>query len=434
MKRVTILSMLGLFYLWKIRKNLHSKSSDLRKMQNRELRAMLQYAYENVPFYHRKFVEGQIRPDDIKTVEDLVKVPFTTKKEIQDASPADLLARNVDQKKCLTRRTSGSTGLPLTLMYDNRTVAFERAFWFRSYFENGLRISDNMAMIIDPPFFQVSQYWYQRLGILERHYLSIFDPPEKHIECLKQISPDAIQSYPSTLAILAEKCGKKSIEPRLIFTLSELLDKGTRQLINSTFETELFDLYGCTELGLMAWECRGRIGYHINSDGMIVEAVRDNGDSISDERGEIVCTSLFRQEMPLIRYKIGDVGTIANEECSCGVTLPLMEIVEGRRDDFLTTVNERILPPTIFFPFPFVRSEGLKQMKVVQERKDFLRIQLVIGETFDQSEKAFESAQMEIEKVFGKGTKVSFQVLDTIPRDSSGKLRKVVSNVPVKLL
>ena len=424
------MSFRSLFDLYRLRRNLRSKHLDLEKAQRRDLRSIVQYAYENVAFYHRKLDSANVKPNDIKSQEDMRKIPIITKPELQKTRIDDLVARNVNMQNCTSQKTSGSTGLPLTLLFDQRTIAFERALWLRAYFEDGLKIRDKMAQIMDPSFFQKRRYWYQSLGFLRRYYLSISDPPEKQIASLQKIRPDVIQSYPSSLAILAEEyrhdCAY-DIQPRLLFTLSELLDRRTRELVNLTFKTELFDFYGCVELGPIAWECKGRIGYHVNSDSLLLETVVDGEPIVSGKRGDIVCTSLIRREMPLIRYKIGDIGEMSDEQCTCGVSLPLLKIVEGREDDFLISQDGRLIPPTVFFPYPFENFSGIKQFRVIQESREKLTIQLVAEKDFGQNPQIFEKATKEIRRLFGENMIVDFQILESIPRDPSKKLRKIIS-------
>jgi len=154
-----------------------------------------------------------------------------------------------------------------------------------------------------------------------------------------------------------------------------------------------------------------------------------DGEAVEpSERGEIVCTTLINHAMPLIRYRIRDVGVSVEEQCSCGITLPLMKIMEGRADDFLVATDGRIIPPTVFFPYPFENVEGIRQFRVIQERRDKLTIQLVAKETFLSNE-VLEKARREIHKLFGEDMQVESKIVSKIERDSSGKLRKIISHV-----
>lgn len=166
----------------------------------------------------------------------------------------------------------------------------------------------------------------------------------------------------------------------------------------------------------------------MNSDNLIIEFVDENNHQLSTgEIGEIVCTNLNNYQMPLIRYAHGDAGQAIDGACNCGITLPLMRIVGGRKDDFLQTTEGRRLPTTIFFPYPFQNGDGIKQFRIIQERRNMLRIQLVLGEKLAPA--VFLNARKEIQRIFGKDMEVEFETLDQLERDVSGKLRKVISRI-----
>ena len=155
-----------------------------------------------------------------------------------------------------------------------------------------------------------------------------------------------------------------------------------------------------------------------------------NEEAVSPgESGEIICTSLVNYGMPLVRYKLGDVGVYCEEQCSCGRKLPLMKIVEGRNDDFLITLDGKSISPTIFFPYPFENIEGIRQFRVIQEKKDELKIQLVARDNFLKDNEVLEKAKREIKNVFGE-INVEFQLIEKIDKDPNGKLRKVISHLP----
>jgi phenylacetate-CoA ligase len=429
------LSFQTLFDLCTLRRNLHRSPSELREMQTKKLRAMVEHAYRNVPFYRRKFDDARVNPCDIKTIEDLTKIPISTKSEIRSASLSQVVAGNMDLGKCVKRTTSGSTGSPLTVVVDSRAADFEDAVWTRTYLENGLRLQDKMVVLHDPRSRRVlkSVGLIQHFGIMRRKYISIFDDVEQQTRTIDEYAPQSIKGYASSLAILADHCKQKSlhIHPRLIFSGAELLDNQTRKFISSTFEAEVLDTYACNEFSLLAWECREHMGYHINLENVIMEFV-DDGQRVSPgERGEIVCTGLENHAMPLIRYRLDDVGIPSHEQCSCGRQLPLMKIVEGRKDDFLITLDGKLISPLIFFPYPFQDFEGIKQFRVIQEKRDKLVIQLVLKEGFQSGSEIFEKARKDISKLFGSATQVEFQTMEKIQKDPSGKLRKIISHVPI---
>lgn len=428
------MSLQTVLHLSRLRKNLRRKPSELEKMQIKKLRAIVRHAYRDIPFYHRKFKNARIDPDQIRSIEDLKKIPFTSRSEVQAASSREMVASNLDPCRLIKRRTSGSVGQPLTVFVDEGTARFEAALWLRAMFENGLRLRDKLVVIHDPASkFLENGKWLKNLGIIRRENISILEDAKNQLALLKKNEPEVIKSYPSALAIIANLCMARgySIKPRLIFTGAELLDEATREFISSTFDAEVLDNYGCNEFSLLAWECGQHLGYHINSDSVVMEFINRGERAASGERGEIVCTGLVNQVMPLIRYRVGDVGISSDEQCSCGRILPLMEVLEGRADDFLVTLDGKLVSPLIFHPYPFENSEWIKQFRIVQEKRDKLIVQLVIKEDAGDVAKIITDAGVRLIELFGTGMQVEFRTVKSIERDASGKLRKIVSHVSI---
>ena len=425
----------SLYYLYQLRRNLRLKPAALQEMQQKKLRAMIKHAYENVPFYHMKFNEAGIRPDDVKSIEDLAKVPVTTKTEIQASSLKDIAARNFDVNKCLKRTTSGSTGIPLTVVVDTQFLGTEKALVARTYFENGVMLQDRIVRITEPNQIPHKQQWYEKLGILPTKYVSIFDNVEKQTPIVETYRPDVLRGYTSFLEVLADSCREsgRNINPRLIFTGAEFLDKKARQVISSAFQTNPLDLYSACEFGLMGWECREHSGYHVNVESLLLEIVRNGEVASLGEQGEIVCTGLVNKAMPLVRYKIGDIGAASGDQCSCGVNLPLLKIIGGRVGDFLITTSGKIVPPTIFFPYPFEDVMWIRQFRIIQESRYRIVFEVIVKEGYNINEDKLAAARARIKHLFGEDMEVIFKIVEKIKADSSGKLRKVISKVPIDM-
>lgn len=420
-----------LYFLHQARNNLRMQRSRLQEIQEKRLKTAIRYAYETVPFYHRKLDMAGIRPGNIRSMDDFAKIPFTTKEEMQASPLGDVVSKGVCLDRCIKTTTSGSTGFPLTVLLSRASEDFRGALWARAFWENGLRPRDRIAVIRDPHFFSKRIGFFERLGIFRRVNISVFDAPELQLSQLEAFRPDVLRGYPSSLAILADFCrsGSRCIDPRLVFTGSELLNEFDRKSIASAFQCELLDCYGSIEFGLLAWECKEHVGYHMNIDGVVIEFVRDGEPVSFGERGEIVCTSLDNSAMPLLRYRLGDEGVPVEECCPSHRTLPLVKMLEGRSDDFLITLDGRRISPLVFGPFPFETLEGIRQFKVIQEKRDRLRFQIVLVRALPKNDQVFTEAEGRIQKLFGEKMQIDFEVLDRIQRDHSGKIRNVISRV-----
>ena len=224
---------------------------ELRALQEERLRGVVRNAYENVPYYRRLFDNAGIRPDDIKTLDDLSKIPITTKNDLQTLKREEIVAKGSSIDKCIIKYTSGSTGQPLKIFLSPGERDFQILLNLRILMENGLRLTDKVTYIINPHRFPKSKYWFQYAGILRREYLSVFDYPEKHVELLKKIKPNIIYGYPSNLTLLAlyiREKGIKAINPKIIFSVAEALEPRAKNLIDSVMHVNTCDILGTIEL------------------------------------------------------------------------------------------------------------------------------------------------------------------------------------------
>jgi phenylacetate-CoA ligase len=393
-----------------------------------KLKRILKYAYENVAFYHYSFNEARIKPENINSLEDLTKIPVLTKSEVQRNFTA-LISKQIDLDRCKRQQTSGTTGTPLTLVAEKRVNYLTTANKFRHQVENGSNLFRDKCVLLLP----VKGYSkrgisletiLEAFGLFRRTTMDIQCPIEEVIENLVDFKPDLIDALPSFLLLLAKEMRKRGdcIHPRLIFTSGELLDAESRKLITSALKAEIFDVYGCTEIGNIAWECSEHVGYHINTDMAVTEFTRD-GEHVSEgENGEILLTSLWNFAMPLIRYKIGDVGTPSNESCPCGRGLPLMRVIEGRFDDFIVLPSGRVISPYVTSRC-FANIQGITEYRIVQEADKSLIIQLVLAEGHKGD--VFSQLRASFTRELGEEMVIDIEVVNAFP--GKGKLRRVVS-------
>ncbi|MBE3093540.1 MAG: phenylacetate--CoA ligase family protein, partial [Actinobacteria bacterium] len=369
--------------LYKIMKSQWWQYEDLKELQDKKLRAIVKYAYENIPIYHEKFKDAGLMPEEIRTTKDLVKLPFLTKAEMQNNYPNRIVAPFIDIKRCWTPHTSGTTGMPLTILYDTNAEDFEKATALRPNLNCGQKLFDKWAVITCPDHMG-NKKWFQRFGLFSQEQISLFEDTKKQISLLEKINPQILDGYSSSLYLIAKEIQASDnikVRPKIIYGTSEMLTTKMRNFINSVFNVEIFDQFGCVEMGRTAWECPEHSGYHIDMEAVIMEFIKDNEQVESGERGEIVYTNLYNYAMPLIRYKIGDVGIPTDEKCPCGRGLPLMKILEGRKDAFVRTPDGRVFPPTIWIIL--LMHYNLEQFKVIQENINQINIQIVPGRRFN---------------------------------------------------
>ena len=415
--------------LFQLRRNAWRKTEDLMKIQEKKLRAIVKHAYENVEFYHKKFDSMGIKPDDVQSVKDLKKLPMVTKQEIQDGYPAEIVAKGFNIEKLEKYTTSGSTGMPLTVVLDGEAEDFRAAVFGRPFFECGLGLRDKMMFVGDVRHFPSNTTWYQKMGFLKRAYLSASVPVENDLPLIARHKPDAVYGYSSYILLLAhavKKLGIREVMPDLVFGTAEIMTKETRDAVKSVFNTEIFDLYGCVETERLAWECREHVGYHMDIDSTVIEFVKDGEEVAPGESGQIVLTCLYNKAMPLIRYAVGDVGTPTEEKCPCGRGLPLMKNIVGRTDDLVLRSDGRIVVPENFANI-MRNIPGIAQFRVIQENENLIAVQLVKGKNF--SEATVQRVIEDVKEVVGNDVTVEPRIVDEIEKDQSGKIRAVISKV-----
>jgi phenylacetate-CoA ligase len=416
--------------LCRLRKHAWLKREQLEQIQNKMLGSVIRHAYKNVPLYREKFKKAGIRPEDIRSVKDLVKVPMITKKELAENFPGRILAKGTDVRKCHVYRTSGSTGTPLTVVESPRYDDYEKAVTLRANFECGQNLFDRWFIITSPAHIN-QRFWFQKFGILNTKYVSLFSTTQSHIRALREFKPKIIDGYASSIWLMAREILENRIpvkKPKLIFTTSEMLDEKMRKDITDAFGVEPLDQFGCVEVARTAWECPEHCGYHLDIDAVATEFVKDNEHVSPGEKGEIVYTSLYNYEMPFIRYRVGDIGVPSDEKCSCGRGLPLMKSLMGRADDFVKTPDGRIFSP-IIGTIMMRDIKGIRQFRIIQEKIDKLTVEIEKDNNF--SEQTFLDVKKEIKKRLGEDIDVKTKVVDKIERSKSGKLRSVVSKVKI---
>jgi phenylacetate-CoA ligase len=214
--------------------------------------------------------------------------------------------------------------------------------------------------------------------------------------------------------------------PRKIFTTGELLDRATRNFIESAFGAEVIDYYSSLECGNIAWECKRGKGYHINSDSLIVESIRDGKNAFGTEEGEAVITNLHSYAMPFIRYNIGDSIVLSNSKCPCGRSLPLMQSIIGR------TMDRIILPsgdkvPIFLLECAIDEIRELTKYQIVQESSDRIVIKLL--RNWKINPQILAKLKGICKELLKNKVEIVPLVVDEIPKESSGKYKSVVSKV-----
>lgn len=432
--------MLVIYYLSRAQSRLEWEKSKIARFQIKKLRQILKNAYENVPFYHRLFKSNGIYPDDIKNLKDLNKIPIV-KKSILRKNPINELISTKFEFENLKKLTSGgSTGEPFSVYISNKEDAWRKAIYLRANIRCGQKPRDVWTCVIDSQYSNYTSKFQEILGVFHRRIVPItLDEQARFFEVIR-INPDVLDGFPSALCSLAkqQEIRPELIQPKIIFGSGEIITENSINLLEKTFRASYFDQYGCTEIDRSAWQCPKHNGYHMDVDSVITQFVDENGEEVSSgEKGEIVYTSLFNYAFPIIRYNVEDVGVPINHECSCGIMLPMMKVIEGRSNDALILPDGQIFTPMAFIEElgAFKLEEEIEQYQIIQEKKNLIRIILKkIDEKVD--EKKVESLLRKnlrqiTDSLSNQNKDISFEInfKDRLIKTPRGKLKVVISKL-----
>ncbi|HHT9119112.1 MAG TPA: phenylacetate--CoA ligase family protein [Candidatus Hypogeohydataceae bacterium YC41] len=415
--------------LYELMKNQWRKPEELAEIQVKKLQKLVRHAYEEVPYYRRLFDSVKLTPSDIKDISDLTKIPITSKEQLVSLPLKEITAGGVDLDYCRVTTTSGTTGVPIKTYYRRRDFTLMNLGWARAYLAHGMKPWYRIGAFSGWPSISPKPSWYEYIGLWRRKVLSSLDSPDIWISELRKWRPQVITGYVMNLKLLAfaiQEHGDSDIRPQLIFSTSAILDDYSRKFITDVFKEKVVDIYGSNEGGCIAWECPQCNGYHVNIDMLVLE-ILENGKSVPPgKEGEVVITNLHSYAMPLIRYRLGDIGTLSPEVPSCGRGMPLLKEITGRIDDFIVLPSgKRISPHPFYHALRWVR--GIAKWRIIQEENGILKVEVVVSKDFSYNGSSLIEANLR--KIFDDKLKIEISIVAEIKQDPSQKFRSVISKV-----
>ena len=410
------------YFLVQLLRNERRPRTQLRAYQNKKLRDLVSYAYANVPFYRELYQKHGIKPKDIRTPQDLAKLPIVDKNDFHRHAPQHRLSTRYQQLgNLIPINTSGSSGLALQFFIDHAYDQYRKAQNIRPYITNGCTVRDRMLKYINTAI--PDKKLYEKLGLLRQRYVFSDSDINAQLRALIDWHPTVIQGFGSCLGLLASRMKDSQvakISPRMIFTDSELLHPALRRHIEEAFESPVIDVYGTMETENIAYECSEHTGYHIAVDSVVLEIVKDGKPADPGEAGQIVCTVLDNYTMPFIRYNLHDIGSLSEALCPCGRSFPLMNILEGRSDDFAVYENGERKSPRTFLGFFDALAGAIQEFQIIQEEVNAFKVYVVSKR---HSPNDIESTMRAILQREFPLARVDVKRVDKIKRGASGKFR-----------
>lgn len=428
-----------------LRKSQWFSHEQITRLQNHNLRILLKHAYETVPYYRTVFKESGLTPDDIRNPEDLVKLPTLTKADIRNHFD-DMVSQEYPKNK-LVRTRSGGTGDPITFFATKEQQSWELAAEFRAYGWAGYRLGDRCMIFwgspLDTP--KVKDLVHRITSTLDRTLVAnTFVFSEEILDSFGRIMskfrPQIVRGYAGSVYIMARymlENPRDWPQPRAVITSAEMLLEHQKETVESAFKCPVFDFYGSREIGAIASKCEENNGYHISAENVLVECVKDGEHVSPGEAGVTLITNLRNFGMPFIRYEIGDVAKLGEDECACGRGLPLLSSVEGRVSQFMAVFDKRLnrVVPVNTVPGFFgveLRNVLLERYMIIQE--SLQRIVIKVAKGKDYSESQTDLIVSKIRGLFGDDISIDVEFVDYLPPLPSGKRSVFISKIdPFKL-
>ena len=407
--------------------------AELKAEQEKALRNMVRFAYENVPYYHTAFRERNVQPDDIRVIEDLEKLPIITKQIIREHRE-EFRPRNLDRMKYSEIATGGTSGTPFTYRLGRYDRFVGAALAYRGWGYAAYQLGDRVIMLAGASLGVGKKSHAARLEETFRNIkkLSSFDMSDAalqtYADTVNSFKPKFLRGYPSALHVFAQWIEANGIDihsPKAAYTTSEKLFPRMRRTIESVFGCDVYDQYGLNDGGLSSYECEEHSGLHVDTERGVMEVIDENGHQIDNGEGHLLATTLHNYAMPFIRYETEDIGALTADSCRCGRGYRLLSELVGKSVDVLIT-PEGTHVHGWFFALLLEHAKGVREYQVVQETIDTVMIRIVPDDGFDSHE--MDSIRNHVREI-SAGWNVEFTLVDSIDRTQAGKYKYIVNRV-----
>ena len=413
----------------------------MHALQGRRLQKLVSYVYHNVPFYRNKMQQMDIAPDDIRSIDDIVKLPFTTKQDLRDNYPYGLQA--APQSEIVrVHASSGTTGNPTIVGYTRKDIAVWQEAMARALTAYGVKREDT---------FSVSYGYGLFTGGLGVHYgvenigatviPTSTGNTEKHVRLLRDLKITGIACTPSYALYLAETLekmglGKDDISLRVGAFGAEPWTENMRKEIEERLGLKGYNIYGLSEIvgPGVSYECCMQNGSHICEDHYYPEII--NPETLEQlpygEQGELVFTTLTKEGMPVLRYRTKDLCTLMDRECECGRKTVRMGRIMGRSDDMLIIRGINVFPSqveSVILEMPEIEPQYMLVVDRINNL-DTLQIQVEVRRDFFSGDMGSMLAMKKrlsdkIKSVLSIGAEIKLMEPGSIER-SQGKSKHVI--------
>lgn len=409
----------------------------VRALRDARVRELMRYAAATVPHYRDVLRAAGVDPDEIRSADDLARLPLLEKRQVQE-DPKRFVSNSPLARDPVILATSGSTGTPLTVARDRRSILALVAYSEREreleWRLCGRRYAYSAAQVFNP---------YGNVGrvqaALERtsfrplrprlHPLSIADPLEETAARIARARPLVVHGYGTYLELLfrAHAAGTLSFPlPRVVFYAGDPVSPEGRRLIRETLGVSVLSRYAAAEAIRIGHFCELGRGFHLHEDLCHVRVVVDGGRPAEPgEVGEVVVTDLLNRASVLINYRLGDLATVSDEPCPCGRTSRMLTDLQGRTSAIVRLADGTLVHPVLLEGAIREHGRGILRFQLVQDAPDRFRLKLV---TVDGP--AFANAALDVRWPLAsllRGAALAVERHGALPAPESGKFQSIVA-------
>ncbi len=394
----------------------------------------------DVPFYRRKFDELGIKPEDIRSIDDIVKLPFTYKTDLRDHFPYGLVA--VPKEEVVrVHASSGTTGKQTVVAYTQHDIDVWADGAARALAAAGCTKSDYVHVSYGYGLFTGGlglHYGAEKLGAAAIPVSS--GNTKRQVQILQDFGSNILCCTPSYAAYIGETCREMGVDTTKIplragLFGAEAWSEGMRENIERLLNIDAYDIYGLSEIAGpgVAYECREKQGLHVCEDYFYPEIIDpDTGEVLPDgEYGELVFTCIGKEALPLIRYRTRDISALVREKCACGRTVARLKKLKGRTDDMLIIRGVNVFPSQVEYVLTEMGLEPNYLIVVDREGAlDTMEVQVeMTPKMFSDSVKDIESYERRLAAAMQSTLNIAANVKLVAPKSlsrSEGKAQRVI--------
>jgi len=422
------------------------------KYRNKLFRHIIKYAF-TVPLYKKKYNAAGIKPGDIKGIEDIEKLPIINREDIINGFPKEIIPPGTE-KNFILANTSGSTRNPVSIFTDQYFLTKAMILFIRESRRHGLKWNKLRFSVISNFYSQTvpTRHFFATSATLKPFFsFNNFQPlncdsdSKEMINQIDAFKPDVIIGFPGPLyhfALLKNKGYGTNINPTHIFSSGGILDSFQKEYVEKAFDAKVFDIYGATEAGHIAFECEEET-LHINSDFLYLEVIDKNEDVLpKGKAGRLALTRLYGTGTPIIRYTgLGDIITLQDGICSCGLPTECIKKIHGRIKEYIVLPDKRVIFPDALLAIPGrvmhkLKTDKIDRIQIIQENISRIKILVMIDSEKRNMglpiEKLLNELKQEYQALFGIMVKTNIEEVTQFRTEAnSGVTPWVLSNIDI---